>query len=510
MGLSSIALQQREKEDEALKSFIVFSLVGSVGLHVAVLSMSNLWVKETKLAEEPIEVIVLDPPPAIAPPKVEAAKPEPKPPPKIGDGSKPLTSAKSNSAPAAKLAPQQEASAFSPPKVEKQISPKTTNIEKPVATPLTPKVAEIPPTPIPTPKVAETLPPVPTPSLEVVQTPTPVASLPSDLIAKIKSTPTPTPKPVAVATPKATPKPVVTSPQVTQLQPVKRAPVTATPQSPVAAKPPAQNNRIPDRVRSPNLENSNALKRSSSATQNTGVNSDRSLFPNSQNPAGNNSNPANNVGSSGAGGNSNNSSDRPSNNKLATAPSNNPNPASEELLSPGSGSGGLACRRCPHPAYPRRAEKKGLQGTVQVVFDADRSGNVSNVKVANSSGHDILDRAATQAVKGWKLRSSNSEQQGILQSFTFAKQGSDIEQQARERREQQEQERLAREKQQQERLAREKEQQERLAREKEQQERQQQQDTFNQNVPQPSTPTTLSEPVPTSTPIESDLTAPEP
>jgi uncharacterized protein YcfL len=28
MGLSSIAVQQREKEDEALKSFIVFSLVG--------------------------------------------------------------------------------------------------------------------------------------------------------------------------------------------------------------------------------------------------------------------------------------------------------------------------------------------------------------------------------------------------------------------------------------------------------------------------------------------------
>ncbi|WP_160295953.1 hypothetical protein [Aliterella atlantica] len=46
MGLSSIAVQQREKEDEALKSFIVFSLVGSVGLHVAVLSTSNFWVTQ--------------------------------------------------------------------------------------------------------------------------------------------------------------------------------------------------------------------------------------------------------------------------------------------------------------------------------------------------------------------------------------------------------------------------------------------------------------------------------
>lgn len=463
MGLSSIAVQQREKEDEALKSFIVFSLVGSVGLHVAVLSTSNFWVRETKLAEEPIEVIVLD-----TPPKVEAA-PEPKPPPKIGDGSKPLTSAKSNPAPTAKLAPQQEAIAFSPPKVEKPISSKTTNIEKPVATPptpvATPKVAEIPPTPVatPTPKVTETLPPVPTPSPEVVQTPTPVASLPSDLIAKIKSTPTP-----------------VATPQVSQPQPVKRAPV--------AAKPPAQN-RLQDRVRSPNSEISDALKRPTTASQNSPTNSDRSLSPNSQNAAGNNSNPANNFGGSGAGRNNNNSSDRPSDNKVATAPSNNPNPASEDLLSPGAGSGGLACRQCPHPAYPKRAETRGLEGTVQVVFDADRNGNVSNVRVANSSGHDILDRAATQAVKGWKLRSSNSEQPGILQSFTFAKKGSDIEQQARERREQQ---------------------QERLAREKEQQERQQQ-EILNQNVPQPSTPpANFPEPVPTSTPIESDLTAPKP
>lgn len=484
MGLSSIAVQQREKEDEALKSFIVLSLIGSVGLHVAVLSTSNFWARETKIAEEPIEVIVIDTP------KVEAAKPKPKPPAKIGGGSKPVASAKmTNPASAAKSAPKPTI-AFSPPKVEKPLT-KTTNIEQSLVTPqpkpiATPKEAEIPPTP----KASEVLPPVPTPSPEVAPpSPTPVASLPSDLIAKLKSTPTPTP----VATP--TPKPIATPPPVSQPKPVQKAP-----QLPVAAISP-QNNQTLTQVRSPDLGKlSNAFKRPTSASQDSVANSERTSSPSVNTASNNTSNSTSTVSKSGNNSNrrvrqGNNSSSE--DNKVATA--TNSNPPGEDFLSPRAGSGGLDCRRCPEPAYPKRAERRGIQGTVQVVFDADRNGNISNIRVANTSGHDILDRAAIDAVKGWKLASSDTEQRGITQSFTFAKKGTDIESQARQRRERQEQESLAREKERQEK--------ERLAREQQRQQREKELRDLSSEPAVPPTPVTPSplpeEPVaPTSLPVE--------
>jgi membrane protein involved in colicin uptake len=122
--------------------------------------------------------------------------------------------------------------------------------------------------------------------------------------------------------------------------------------------------------------------------------------------------------------------------------------------------------------------------------------------VGNSSGHDILDRAAIDVVKDWKLASSDSEQQGISQSFTFAKKGSDTESLARERREKQERDRLVREKEQQEkeRLARQQQEQERQAREQQQQE-QELRDRAPVTTPEPLvTPSTPIEPLPTTTP----------
>jgi TonB family protein len=519
MGLSSIAVQQREKEDEALKSFIVFSLVGSVGLHVAVLSLSSFWVRETKLAEEPIEVTVLDTP------SVEAAKPESKPPPKIGGGSKPSASAKtSNPAPETKssqTASGQEIALPPPAKLEKPPSLKDTSIEKPLTTPqpipvATPKAAEIPPTPVATPKVAETLPPVPTPQPEVVATPipTPIASLPSELIAKLKSTPmptpTPTPTPLASEKPKPIPSPVaVATPKSTPIP----IPLTTPPQSPptpisprvTAASPSPRNNQPPY---TPSAKPSNTAKRSNSPVSQSNIAnrnkvSDRSSTPSLQNPAVNNSDSSAPTSSQPG----NNSTGQENNNsggeeKVATAPSNTTQPG-EDLLSPRPGSGNLACRRCPDPAYPKRAERRGIEGTVKLVFDVDRDGNISNIRVASSSGHDILDRAATDAVKDWKLASSDSEQQGISQSFTFAKKGSTTESQARERREKQERDRLAREQEQQEKERVAREQQQRQQQEKDrlvrEQQRQQQEERDRLPLPTPEplvTPSPLTEPSP--------------
>jgi len=49
--------------------------------------------------------------------------------------------------------------------------------------------------------------------------------------------------------------------------------------------------------------------------------------------------------------------------------------------------------------YPAAAARKGLQGTVQLEFTIAKDGEVSQIKVLNSSGYYILDRAIVNALK---------------------------------------------------------------------------------------------------------------
>jgi protein TonB len=49
--------------------------------------------------------------------------------------------------------------------------------------------------------------------------------------------------------------------------------------------------------------------------------------------------------------------------------------------------------------YPASAARKGLQGTVQLEFAIAADGTVSQIKVLNSSGYYILDRAIVEALK---------------------------------------------------------------------------------------------------------------
>ncbi|MBW2047240.1 MAG: energy transducer TonB [Deltaproteobacteria bacterium] len=55
----------------------------------------------------------------------------------------------------------------------------------------------------------------------------------------------------------------------------------------------------------------------------------------------------------------------------------------------------------PAPPYPRRARKRGYQGTVLLKVLVGRDGRVRELRVQTSSGHSILDRAAVKAVKQW-------------------------------------------------------------------------------------------------------------
>ena len=59
---------------------------------------------------------------------------------------------------------------------------------------------------------------------------------------------------------------------------------------------------------------------------------------------------------------------------------------------------------CPPPVYPRLAQRRGWTGTVVLLVDVAADGSVTGVSIESSSGHDILDKAALTAVRGWRFR----------------------------------------------------------------------------------------------------------
>ena len=56
---------------------------------------------------------------------------------------------------------------------------------------------------------------------------------------------------------------------------------------------------------------------------------------------------------------------------------------------------------CPPPRYPRAARRQHQQGLVEVLVQVDATGQVAKVTLHVSSGHRLLDDAATKAVKNW-------------------------------------------------------------------------------------------------------------
>lgn len=58
---------------------------------------------------------------------------------------------------------------------------------------------------------------------------------------------------------------------------------------------------------------------------------------------------------------------------------------------------------CPQPAYPIPAMRRGMQGVVTLLVAVDVEGKVTQVRLLESSGHGILDRAAQDAVAKWRF-----------------------------------------------------------------------------------------------------------
>ncbi|RJQ80592.1 MAG: energy transducer TonB [Desulfobacteraceae bacterium] len=58
-------------------------------------------------------------------------------------------------------------------------------------------------------------------------------------------------------------------------------------------------------------------------------------------------------------------------------------------------------RQNPPPDYPPLARKRGLEGTVELDVLVSPAGTADTVRLALTSGHDLLDRAALSAVEKW-------------------------------------------------------------------------------------------------------------
>jgi len=55
----------------------------------------------------------------------------------------------------------------------------------------------------------------------------------------------------------------------------------------------------------------------------------------------------------------------------------------------------------PEPGYPKRAKKRGFEGTVILSVLVNKKGAVDNIWIFESCGYKSLDNAALKAVKGW-------------------------------------------------------------------------------------------------------------
>lgn len=78
----------------------------------------------------------------------------------------------------------------------------------------------------------------------------------------------------------------------------------------------------------------------------------------------------------------------------------------------------------PTPRYPRRAQRRGIEGKVLVAISISRDGSAFDAKIMKSSGHDVLDNAALKAAMEWKFSPAIVDGVAVesknTQSFVFS------------------------------------------------------------------------------------------
>jgi len=80
-------------------------------------------------------------------------------------------------------------------------------------------------------------------------------------------------------------------------------------------------------------------------------------------------------------------------------------------------------KKNPSPRYPRIARRKGYQGRTNLKVEVLKSGRVGRINMVTSSGFDVLDKAALEAVKGWRFipgtRNGNRTRQWVVVPIRF-------------------------------------------------------------------------------------------
>jgi TonB family protein len=357
MSFYGITVEQRSKEVEALKSFLTYSLIGSLALHIGVLSsgISNYLTRVPKGEDEAIEVAIVDSPAAEPEKSVEKIPEEPKKEPEV---------------------------------VQKQ-SIETPQVQKPVQ-----ELIE-----------RSTIQPVQQQPQQTIQNPQPVQQQPQ------QTTQNPQPANREIA-----PKPEISV-------------TTVAPQSGGGG---GGGSGI-------GLGSGSGIAVGTSSGSGTGGGTGTGTGGGigsgvgSGIGSGSGSGVGSGIGSGTGTGIGNQTGNRP---PVATAPIA-PTPPKINSSGNGNGNGRAACREC-NAKYPEAARRRGVEGRVEVAVDTDAQGNVTNVRVARSSGNRDLDEETVRQARDWKLKPAEGGRQGVSIATEFAIQGSRRSRQVQERKRQRE------------------------------------------------------------------------
>lgn len=69
------------------------------------------------------------------------------------------------------------------------------------------------------------------------------------------------------------------------------------------------------------------------------------------------------------------------------------------------------------PEYPRGAERRNLEGTVELAFQVNAAGRVEGVEVLSASMPGVFDNAAIEALEEWEFEEGNPGRGEITIAF---------------------------------------------------------------------------------------------
>ena len=87
-------------------------------------------------------------------------------------------------------------------------------------------------------------------------------------------------------------------------------------------------------------------------------------------------------------------------------------PAAEAMLEPPRYNAAYLSN--PPPAYPLAARRRGIEGTVLIRSEVSASGECLRAELKKTSGFDLLDQAALEAVKKWRFVPARRGSQAVV------------------------------------------------------------------------------------------------